>query len=208
MFFVTPLLPAIVTLLPILMWPTIPTCPPITTLSPITTLPDIPTWAAIIAGFPIITLCAIWTRLSIKQFSEIIVESNTALSIVVLEPMLQLFLIITFPKCWILILVLGSNPKPVPPITAPDLIIQFSPIILSEITELDLTTVFLLIVTFGPIVQLDSIITFSSILQFSLILTKLSIWILLLNFEALLILVNSAIIPEERFFCLNKFAQV
>ena len=64
-----------------------------------------------------------------KEFLEIIVESKTALSIEVFEPILQLLPIKTLPIWFIVILDFGSNPKPAPPITAPDLIIQLDPII-------------------------------------------------------------------------------
>jgi len=40
---ITPLPPAMSTLLPIFKWPEIPACPPIFTLFPITELPAIPT---------------------------------------------------------------------------------------------------------------------------------------------------------------------
>ena len=51
-FFITPDLAAILTLLPIFKCPAIPTCPPIITLLPICVLPDIPDWATIIQFFP------------------------------------------------------------------------------------------------------------------------------------------------------------
>ena len=111
-FFVTPLLAAIVTLFPIVKWPEIPAWPPIFTKSPISVLPAIPTCAAIIACFPIETLWAIWTKLSICENSPILVFSNTALSIAVLDPIVQFFSIITFPIWIIFFLVFSSKPKP------------------------------------------------------------------------------------------------
>ena len=96
-FLVTPLFAAIWTLLPIVRCPEMPVWPPITTLSPIEVLPAIPLWPAIIAPSPIMTLWAIWTKLSINEFLEIIVESKTALSIVVFDPILQLSPIKTLP---------------------------------------------------------------------------------------------------------------
>ena len=113
--------------------------------------------------------------MSINEFLEIIVESKTALSIVVFEPILQLSSIKTLPTWFILTLDFGSNPKPVPPITTPDLITQSDPIIQSCIVELEYMIEFVPIVTFGPIVQFDWIITFLPILQFSPMSTNRSI---------------------------------
>ena len=85
----------------------------------------------------------------------------------VLEPILQLSPIKTLPIWLIVIFDLGSKPKPAPPITEPDLITQFDPIIQSCRLQLEYMIEFLPIITFGPILQFDWIITLSAILQFS-----------------------------------------
>ena len=141
--------------MPIITCPAIPAWPPITTLSPIIALPAIPVWAAIIASLPIRTLWAIWTRLSINEFFEIIVDSKTALSIVEFDPMLQLSPIITLPMWLIRTFDFGSNPKPVPPITAPDLTIQLEPIIQSCKLELEFIIEFVPIIHSGQFYNLN-----------------------------------------------------
>ena len=102
-FFITPLPPAISTLLPIFKWPDIPAWPPILTLLPIVELPAIPTWPAMIEFSPIFTLCAICIWLSRNVFLPIIVFDNDPLSIVEPHPISQFSLIMTIPICGYLI---------------------------------------------------------------------------------------------------------
>ena len=64
---------------------------------------------------------------------------------------MQLSPIKTFPMWLILTFDFGSKPKPVPPITAPDLIIQSVPIMQSCKLELECIVEFEPIMTFGPI---------------------------------------------------------
>ena len=69
--------------------------------------------------------------------------------------MLQLSPIKTLPIWFILTLDLGSNPKPVPPITTHDLTTQSDPIIQSCKLELECIIVFAPISTFGPILEFE-----------------------------------------------------
>ena len=96
-FLITPLPPPICTLSPIFKWPDIPAWPPIKTLLPIDELPANPTCAVIMQFFPIFTLCAMWTWLSIKVPSPIIVLESEPLSIVLLDPISTSLPIITDP---------------------------------------------------------------------------------------------------------------
>ena len=87
--------------------------------------------------------------------SPIIVESNTALSIVVFEPIDEFLPIKTLPLWLIFCLVFISKPKPVPPILAPDFIIEFSIMIVFEIETFSWIITFLLIIVFGPIHEFE-----------------------------------------------------
>ena len=53
------------------------------------------------------------------------------------------------------ILLIGVNPKPISPITAPDCITQLFPILQLDMEQLDLIIVFSPIKTFGPITELE-----------------------------------------------------
>ena len=63
--------------------------------------------------------------------------------------------------------VFSSKPNPSLPITTPDLITVFAPIIQFEIDEFDEIKTFSEMKTFGPMVQFDSIITLFLIIEFS-----------------------------------------
>ena len=136
-FLTTPLPPPILTLFPIFKCPEIPTWPPIITLFPIIVLPAMPDWAAIIQLLPICTLWAICTRLSILTLFPIIVFFNEPLAIDVLQPILTFSPICTSPICLISVNLLSiAKPKPSLPITAPDWIKHFLPILQLVILQL------------------------------------------------------------------------
>ena len=166
-FFDIPDCAAYFTLSPSLRCPITPTWPPNKLFLPTFVEPDIPDWAAITVFSPISTLWPICIKLSSFTPSLIIVDSSVALSITVFDPIFTFLLIITFPT-WGIVLYEPSefckNPKPSLPITAPEWIVQFSPILeLLLIVTPEYIKVFFPIETFSPINEFGYIFTLLSI---------------------------------------------